>query len=169
MHEGREIMIDLTFLAPWIQVITVIVLSINVWLTLGRNREVKSMDVAIECQNRFMDTVYDARSLVEDGKMGDHSYYLRFWNLQIDQYQYWALGYVKTDIYRYWMRCRFREWSHNKTLDRMDYRQGWEFAIEQLSPPLGFIEFMTKVFNGSIENALDGKKEARSRMYARAE
>jgi hypothetical protein len=125
------------------------------------------MDVAIGCQHRYMDTVFDAKMLVKEGKVKGEDYYLKFWNLQIDQFQYWTLGYIETEIYRYWMQCRHRESERNETLGGISYDAGWKLAQEQLCPPPAFVEFMTKVFHGDLEVALAGKNQARANMYAR--
>jgi hypothetical protein len=72
-------------------------------------------------------------------------YYYRFWDLQLEQYQLWSLGFITPEIYSSWMSFRRSEWNSKDMVGGMTCQQAWRAVKERLKNDK-FSRFMDKVF-----------------------
>ena len=118
----------------------------------------KEMDVTMHFQ--------EAYALLEKDKVqvrdwsDAESWFRRYWNLQIRQYEYWLHGYIRDEIYVYWMHCNkhdcdfppreffFYDTFGNPTLIKYDYSKGWSAVKNDVvftQHPYHFKQFIERV------------------------
>jgi hypothetical protein len=144
---------------PFFQLLSALILLFTL-LNASRMRRTKALDLSCNYQARYHETNWEDIRSVERGEISAETWYEKFWNLQLEQYQYWKMGYIPNDIFSYWMRLRQKEWAKNASLGAKTYREGWNRAKEYLSDPQ-FAGFMTRVFEGKLSLALKSRKTAR--------
>ena len=117
---------------------------------LEANILLKQMDVYNACSVRYEQIVAESQRLCKldiDEKDGI-GFYLRFWELQHNQFIFFQRGYIDTRIMIAWMNWRKDEYRANATLsDRntaIDYRWGWKMAAERFKNT-EFTNFMEEV------------------------
>ena len=111
-------------------------------------KELKTIDLMSSFQNRYDDIMHTSKNLSNDGLVDAVVYYERFWNLQLEQWQYFNKGYVDCNTYTYWMTCRYREWVKNDRIGGVSYQEGFKKGLMGLEAPK-FKKFMTNVFESS--------------------
>lgn len=110
------------------------------------NRRLKALDVVVKCQERYDRIAFDAKHAV---KTRDEAldYYVRFWSLQWDQFEFWEDGVIGKERYGFWMSCRNQEWGMNESVVGVSYRDGWAWAVDHQGwRGNGFYTHMQKVF-----------------------
>jgi hypothetical protein len=133
-----------------IAVASVLVLILN----LKTIRGMKRTDVAIEDHRRY-DAMLQLRNSVNCNESATQAevddYYLRFWNLQYDQFEHWRDGMVKEEVFIQWLMARYVEYQANKLLidghsrTQSRYQEGWQTAKRHYLLS-GFTDFMDTVF-----------------------
>lgn len=96
----------------------------------GLVQHAKTADALMECNCRYNQLVR-TRSEVKDEEAANY-YYERFRNLQLDQFYLYEFGFLRREIYAYWLAQRRAEWSSDHSLGGMTYRKGWEVTNEAL-------------------------------------
>jgi hypothetical protein len=124
--------------------VTTVVLIITIVQTVRITRDTKAVDVILQCTKRYDDLVWVQKHQVYEKKLPATTYYIRFWNLQLEQFQFWLLGFLSDEIFKYWLTCRFKEWKEDKAEGEVGYKDGWGRAMEVL-PRSAFITFMQRV------------------------
>jgi hypothetical protein len=137
---------SLTFLTAVILYLT-LVRSLRTW------KENKAVDVMLRCQERYDDIVWNYKQKVRNSGIDELEFYERFWELQVEQFQYWRKGYISDEIYECWAYQRHREWLENKNLRSLSYQDGWK-KICGLEVQNVFTQFMNLVFSGNISEAM---------------
>jgi hypothetical protein len=132
---------------------------------LKAQRELKEIDLRQFFLKRYEEIVFDQREKVESLPANTpkeilekkaRSYYHRFWDLQLEEYQFRCSHLIDERIYSSWMDFRYGEFRENADLQGINYRTGWEEAKDYFSKRepqkkryyTNFIGFMDKVFNG---------------------
>ena len=137
---------------PVFQFLSAIILLFTL-LNAAKMRRTKALDLANAYQTRYNEANWREKQQVERGELSADIWYEKFWNLQLEQYQYWRMGYIPSDIFEYWLRLRRKEWETNSSLGEKTYREGWHLGKACFSDP-HFAEFMNLVFDGDIRRAL---------------
>ncbi len=129
----------------------------NLAINLHRQWLMKQIDVRMECQRRFDSILEDMANAPED-HIHVKSLYLRYWELQLVQFNCWMEKLLRDDTYMYWMSRRFLEYHVNLSIGGIDYREGWAYAKKMLYDK-NFIKFIDLVLEGRPSDAYDfGKK-----------
>src|SRR4051794_721938 len=124
-------------------IVSVAALGVSVYtlaINLHRQWVMKQIDVRMECQRRF-DLILEDMSNAKNNRGHVKSLYLRFWELQLVQFNCWKEDLLRPDTYMYWMSRRFIEHQVNVPIHGMDYRDGWQYAKRMLYDK-NFIKFM---------------------------
>lgn len=108
-------------------------------------KELKTIDLMSSFQNRYDDIMHTSKKLSNEGILDGVIYYERFWNLQLEQWQYFNKGYVDCSTYSYWMLCRYREWIKNDSVGGITFQDGFKLGLSGLEAPK-FKSFMSTVF-----------------------
>lgn len=119
-----------------------------------KQREMKTIDLKKDYQKRYDELVWDIQSKVKNDNDA-LKWHERFWNLQLEQYEYWIQGFIDHDEYEYWME--FRRTSYRNKFNPFDdnsitisFEKGWEESVEKLKLHMHkkrFDDFMDKIFN----------------------
>ena len=133
---------------------------LSLTVTRKRQHEMKTIDLMRSFQDRYDKLVFEAADQVKNGEEAERFFY-RYWNLQLEQYEYWKQGYIDDRVYAYWMAFRRAEYKEDEKLFKRHpaatYKQGWEKAKELLKldlHPIGdFQEFIEEVFDKNDKNA----------------
>ncbi len=127
--------------------------------TLDQQRKMKVIDLLAEFQRRYDEVTYDVKGKVQAqpqvGQVRPEEYYRRYWDLQLEQHQYWKSGYITREIYSSWMDFRRREWLANEQVGGKSYQDGWQEAKRYLDD-YEFSNFMERVFNGDRTAYING-------------
>lgn len=124
-------------------------------INIQRQHEMKMVDLMTHFQNRYDVLMWEVAPAVDE--MEDaQSYFSRYWNLQLEQYEYWQEGLIEDDIYAYWMglrRATYNDASYRpfRTFPEYTFQQGWTFARADLhveADSYGFDGFMREVMTG---------------------
>jgi len=92
-------------------------------------KELKRIEITYDFQKRF-ESIYSEYNI---GKKSDdeiNSYFLKFWNLQIEQFQYYIKDYIDEDAFLYWMRHSIQKINNPLKIENITYKEGWEHASE---------------------------------------
>jgi len=92
-------------------------------------KELKRIEITYDFQKRF-ESIYSEYNI---GKKSDdeiNSYFLKFWNLQIEQFQYYIKDYIDEDAFLYWMRHSIKKINNHLKIENITYKEGWEHASE---------------------------------------
>lgn len=135
----------------------------------------KRIDVTMHFQEAYDDLAM-LRSTVTSELKAKH-WFNRYWNLQIRQFEYWLHGYVRDEIYIYWMRCHRADYDGPREFPilntdgteaaKYDYRRGWEAVRDDLvftEHPYHFREFVNHVLtcemgSGFVEYIMQSKQD----------
>lgn len=137
-------------------------------------RELKEIDLRQNFLKRYEEIAFDQKERVkalraesaQDKELAREkavSYYRRFWDLQLEEYQFRCDGLIDERIYASWMDFRHEEYRGNEALQGITYQDGWKEVSdyflnrERSKRPYyaNFISFMEKVFKGETEADLD--------------
>lgn len=128
---------------------------------IKRQYEMKTIDLMRSFQSRYDKLVWEVVDGVQN-KSQAAQYYSRYWNLQLEQYEYWKQGYIDDNIYAYWMRLR-RATYNNPILDPLGnripgygYQEGWKDAKKWLR-----IDLHTYDFGPFMEEVMNTKRDIR--------
>ncbi len=88
--------------------------------------EMKTIDLMRSFQDRYDKMRWDMATAVKTPQEAEH-YYARFWNLQLEQYEYWRRHLIKDEIFEYWMNVRRYE-SQNNGSNLLPNVVGYSFA-----------------------------------------
>jgi hypothetical protein len=120
---------------------------------LEANILLKQMDVYNACSVRYEKIVAESQRLSKldiDDKDGI-GYYLRFWELQHNQFIFFQRGYIDTRIMIAWMNWRKDEYRDNVRLSdknsTIDYKWGWRHAADRFKNT-EFTNFIEEVHAG---------------------
>jgi hypothetical protein len=113
-------------------------------------REMKIVDLLSDYHKRY-DMLYDKK---REAKTADlqREYYIRFWELIVEEYGDWTAGYIPPGVWSAWMKQRQEEHTRNKPIgdaQGMTFRAGWEMYSEFAKGRQDeFIAFMNRVYQG---------------------
>ncbi len=144
----------------WLMLVELAILTaalIFSWITMNTNttvqHEMKQIDLMRHFQDRYDKIIWEVSKEVTDERTAN-AYFDRYWNLQLEQYEYWKQGLIDDDVFAYWMKLRREsymdaEWRpFEETLPDYTYKQGWEHARLALRIDLhtfDFSDFMADV------------------------
>jgi len=121
--------------------------------TSNLNKNAKKVDVMMVFHKRYDELKFekkpnDKKSL-DSGELTDElkNYYYRFWNLQLDQWQYSKLDFLDDEIYSHWLTLRRIERNNLSEIEKDVYDKGLEHAKKMISID-EFSEFIDKVVYG---------------------
>jgi hypothetical protein len=155
-----------------------VVLALSaVIVTINTQRQLKEIDLRQNFLKRYDELVFEVkpRTMSAPANSDDEkkaaqlmafSYYHRFWDLQLEEYQFWREGLIDKQIYASWMDFRRSEMQNNESLQGISYRQAWDEMTKYLKgrerPALNyyseFINFMDGVFQGKSESYENGPR-----------
>lgn len=140
--------------------ITAIVLSVGtLFVTYRWTIRHKEFDITMHFQEAW-DDLEMLKSEV-DSKPEAQYWFNRYWNLQIRQFEYWLRGYIRDEIFIYWMRCRRADYEAKRRFIvikknsgahdlEYTYDQGWEDVKNDVvftEHPYRFREFMDHILS----------------------
>jgi hypothetical protein len=122
----------------------------------------KQADVVIHANTRF-DALVRAKY---EGKDTPRTYYMRFWSLQLDQFDAWELDLLPNRLYQRWLEQRYIDWRADTTYEgvgrqnqpeSLSFQQGWEMVRKEWAQnDQRFIGFMEDVMiRYGAEKAMD--------------
>ena len=133
-------------------------------------RDLKQIDLRQDFLKRYEEIVFDEKEKVkslrartpkekEIARKKAFSYYHRFWDLQLEEYQFRCDGLIDKRIYASWMDFRRGEHRDNDNLQGITYKEGWEESKKYFldrEPSRApyytyFTGFMEKVFQGDTQ------------------
>jgi hypothetical protein len=123
-----------------------------------KQRELKTLDLMANFQERYDEIMWETKDRVETNHNAK-DWYTRFWNLQLEQYEYWKKGYISDETYEYWMAHRRHSFNENnnpfinKPEVTITYKEGWEYSSKHLvlsEHRMGFRKFMESIFRPTI-------------------
>lgn len=125
-------------------------------INIQRQHEMKTIDLMTHFQNRYDTLMWEVSPAVADEATAS-AYFSRYWNMQLEQYEYWQQGLIEDDVYSYWMSLRretYRDEAYRPFRGFPDYtfQQGWDFARADLHVDVdtyGFGSFMNEVMTGT--------------------
>ncbi|HEV2803375.1 MAG TPA: hypothetical protein VGW57_00460 [Chthoniobacterales bacterium] len=141
----------------WATVVIAVATVTAMLLTYSWTRRHKKMDVTMHFQEAY-GLLEKEKTQVRD-RTDAKSWFRRYWNLQIRQYEYWLHGYIPDEIYVYWMYCNKRDYDFrrrfcfydafgNPTLIEYDYSKGWNAVKNDIvlkQHPYFFTRFVERV------------------------
>jgi hypothetical protein len=138
---------------------------------LEANILLKQMDVYNACSERYEKIGAESLRLCKldiDDKDGI-GFYLRFWELQHNQFIFFQRGYIDTRIMIAWMNWRKDEYRANAQLSEknstIDYKWGWKHAADRFKNT-EFTNFMEEVHAGDparvVRQAVSDYQDLRS-------
>ncbi len=108
--------------------------------SIAHEREMKSIELQIHFQTRWDKVAYDIKGKIYEQKQKDakldeilmDSYYNRFWDLQLEQYQVWKKRLLDISVYSTWMDYRWQEFQDKTPVGALTYKEGWENFKESI-------------------------------------
>jgi hypothetical protein len=161
-------------LSLFVSLVSIVLAYYAFTTTTSTQRELKAIDLRQSFQKRYEELVFDgkdkASAPVQDQGQAQKlaiGYYHRFWDLQLEEYQYWKDGLVDAEVYASWMDFRRLEWKANDPLQGVTYQQAWaEVKVYFLNHETNriayykeFTDFMEGVFQGKTETYAKGPKK----------
>jgi len=107
------------------------------------------VDVMLRCQERYDQIIWKYKETILKSNIPEIHFYDRFWELQIEQFQYWQRGYITNEIFEHWMFQRKREWVENNKVKDLSYQDGWK-KIYGFRVDNKYTQFMERIFQGEI-------------------
>jgi hypothetical protein len=125
-------------------------------INIQRQHEMKMIDLMTHFQGRYDVLMWEVAPAVDDIEDA-RSYFSRYWNMQLEQYEYWQEGLIEDDVYAYWMGLRREayndaEYRPFRTFPDYTFQQGWAFAKDDLHverDTYRFEPFMQEVMTGT--------------------
>lgn len=94
-------------------------------------REMKTIDLMRSFQERYDNLRWES-ALQVDSPAAAKRYYERFWNLQLEQFEYWIGGFIQHKTYAFWMDIRRHSFENGEDLFppgiQYAFANGWEDA-----------------------------------------
>ncbi len=154
-----EVVQILSLVSPFV---TSVVIAATFIYQMRVSHRQKMLDVASDFNKRYDDILYVM--LPKVGKdVPVEAYYHRFWNLQVDQYHAWQLGFVPNSYFAYWMQERHLEAKENQSVGGVPFQECWKSAKLGLRDK-EFAGFMEVVITDSVETAMRRYPPKRRRM-----
>lgn len=140
----------------WTAMVALVVSLVTLVTTYRWTIRHKEFDVTMH----FQEAWDDLEMLRSNVKSEDEARYWfgRYWNLQIRQFEYWLRGYIRDEIFIYWMHCRRQDYDarrefvaileQGKIHPNYDYKRGWDEVKDDIvfkEHPYRFREFMDHV------------------------
>jgi hypothetical protein len=140
----------------------------------------KKLDVTMHFQEAYA-TLEKEKTKVRSVPDAD-TWFRRYWHLQVRQYEYWLHGYIRDEIYIFWMACNKSDYHTPRPFVIYDgklppgataysYAAGWEAARKEMlteDHPYFFRQFIERVLAHEKESfakcILDTKKELFGRL-----
>jgi hypothetical protein len=148
---------DIRLLTALAAIFAVILSIFTFRFSQRRLHEMKTIDLMRSFQDRYDRLVFE--DSIDETPEGERHFYLRYWNLQLEQYQYWKQYLIEDGIFEYWMALR-RE-AYNETMHpfrrklSVPFAKGWEEAKQGLKLGLhrggDFQRFMDHIFTSRGE------------------
>jgi hypothetical protein len=129
--------------------ITTVILFFTLIYTLRLSKKNKAVDVMLRCQERYDQITWRYKDTILKSDIPEIHFYDRFWELQIEQFQYWQKGYITDEIFEHWMFQRKREWAENNKIKKLSYQDGWK-KIYGFRVDNKYTQFMERIFQGEI-------------------
>lgn len=136
----------------------------------------KKLDVTTQFQEAYA-TLEKETTEVKSPDDAD-AWFRRYWHLQIREYEYWLQGYIRDEIYIYWMVCNKADIERPKTFVVYDsttpphktpysYRAGWDKVKDEVifkRHPYCFVQFIERMLAAKQDETfgqciLETKKE----------
>lgn len=131
-----------TTLTSLIALYTIVILR----KSLIQTKEHQSINLTNDYQKRYEAIKYDVGVADLRSNSDWENYYLKYWNLQFEQFEYFKKGYIDESIYTYWLIVRYGEYHENAKTGKMNYKNGWDFVSDK-TVSTEFKSFMERVFN----------------------
>jgi hypothetical protein len=106
--------------------------------TSSLNKNSKKVDVMMVFHKRYDELKFEKEPMEKqtsvDGELTQDlkNYYYRFWNLQLDQWQYSKLDFLDDEIYSHWLNSRRLEWKSLDEYEKNVYKIGLEYAMKMI-------------------------------------
>lgn len=125
-----------------------------------RQREDKAVEMTSYFQKRYADVTAEREALSVDTRdtIACKRAAIHYWNLQLEQYQFWKRGLIPKEFFVYWMNLRHREAKAHERFGSMNYLRSWFYAKDVLAHEK-FTRFMNKILLGNM-NELDEEPHA---------
>lgn len=138
--------------------------------SIAHERKMMGLELLIHFQTRYDKVAYENRNRIlelmtlnKDTAVVNRmvkSYYSRYWDLQLEQYQAWRDTLLDISIYSTWMRWRRYEYERNDTLGLLNYQKGWtRFKTIPHLKDSEFVRFTNEVHNGNETVYINGYKK----------
>jgi len=129
-------------------------------LVLGRKnleiiKELKRIEITYDFQKRF-ELINSEYNSGEKSEVAINSYFLKFWNLQIEQFQYYIKDYIVEDAFLYWMRNNIQNINNHFKIEHITYKEGWERASE-IIPNKSFVIMINELILITIDDQINSK------------
>jgi hypothetical protein len=143
---------------------SILVAVIALSSSLSNQRHLKGIDLLQSFQKRYDELAYDMRPKIKpDEPDRAHVFYMRFWNLNFEEYQYCKADLIDRTIYSTWMGSRKLEWDINDPVGGIRYQDSWTSARDvMIQHDYGghhdykeFVDFMDGVFQGTRHNCVE--------------
>lgn len=96
-----------------------------------------------DCQLSDADGTLSARADLQRRIL---SVYIRYWNLQIDQFLYFVSGFISPDVYAYWVFEKVRSFKNDKEICGVSFEDGYNRSVvERGVYDENFQGFMTQI------------------------
>ena len=146
MNPSLKLGLELTAILAAFAAVGISVFSLK--KTIDNANELKTIDMIVYLEDKYDHIKYEIRPFVDDSSKAKE-YYFRYWDLQINQHQFWRLGYLNDDIYSYWLCFRYHDFQNNEILGGMSYLEGWKLVQKTYDLSPEFSAFIKEVINGS--------------------
>jgi len=144
-------------------IITGFLTLIVLFMTHINTRRLKVADVISDNYRRFDLLLSERARLVEleaNTKTREKQiklFYIRFWNLQSDQFNFWLQGLIPERNYLSWLKVRQQEYELDVEIaPDTSFRKGWDMVKKDHEEE--FQKFMESVFEKGPQKTLEDKK-----------
>lgn len=156
----------------YLPILTAIILLLslrNSNKTLAMSKEYKTVDVMLQCQKRYDKIVWDMKERVKKGERETDAFYDRFWNLQLEQFQYWVNGFINDKTFLYWLSCRHNEYNQPDVfgIGENSYRNSFDIFVKKYKVVTDFENLMRGCFFKQMDTLEDLKpfKHAKKSIF----
>jgi hypothetical protein len=128
----------------WTSVISAFAALAAMGVTYAWSKRHKEIDVTMHFQQAY-DSLEMLKREVATREDSEH-WFNRYWSLQARQYEYWLRGYIRDELYIYWMKCRRADYIDERAFFELKRPKLAEFqSNEPASPPYNYPEGWEKV------------------------
>jgi len=118
-------------------------------------KELKRIETTYDFQKRF-ELINSEYNSGEKSEVAINNYFLKFWNLQIEQFQYYIKDYIVEDAFLYWMRHSIQKINNHLKIEHITYKEGWEHASE-IIPNKRFIIMINELLLITIDDQINSE------------